>query len=131
MEASLGNGKIWVNTKSTGNIERIFCNAVGLNLLGSIVVNYTMHCRLVIGSSPEPGCLKPVDNGYIELEAESPGIVRIYPFKQTHSFELPGSLQVEETVFVPKLNGDDPPVVLRHISLNNLSSVDIQSYCYN
>ncbi len=38
MGASLGNGAIWINTKSTGAIERIFSARVGASMFGAVSV---------------------------------------------------------------------------------------------
>jgi hypothetical protein len=40
MGSSLGNSSLWVNTKNSGDIERIFSVAAGKTLVGSFSVRY-------------------------------------------------------------------------------------------
>ena len=45
MGSSLGNSSLWVNTKNTGDIERIFSVAAGKTLIGSFSVRYGLLGR--------------------------------------------------------------------------------------
>lgn len=122
--ASLGNRKIWVTTQSTGHIERIFCNAVGKNLLGSLIVNYAVSAKVFLGSIPQAQSFESEETAYAFLEPEGPEIIRIFPFHLERSFDLPGELHVRESVMTPRLRHGDPPVVLQHIEISNSSSRD-------
>lgn len=122
--ASLANRRIWVSTRGSGAIERVFCIGAGKNLLGSIVVTYALPTQTLITSAPEAGCVEGGQKIHVLLEQEGPGIVEIYPFKQTHSFDLTGEVHVEETVLVPKMEEYDPPAVLQGIRLTNSSDSD-------
>ena len=119
--ASLANKKIWVNTKATGAVERVFCNAAGRNLLGSITVTYAIPTKVLITSSPEPHCLEDGGPTYVLAAQEGPGIVKVFPFRQKHIFDLSGELHVDETVLVPKLAEEEPPAVLHRIEVTNMS----------
>lgn len=123
--ASLGNKKLWVNTKATGAIERVFCNGAGMNLFGSIVVTYALPSKVLLTASPEPLCLEEGAINYVLAGQEGVGMMQIYPFRQRHSFDLSGEMHVEETVLVPKLGEDDPPALLQHIEVTNESDRDI------
>jgi hypothetical protein len=122
--ANLSNRKIWVNTKSTGAVERVFCTAIGKNLLGAIVATYALPSELTISSSPEPGCLEEGVTRYAVLEQDGLGTMTIFPFMQRHDFDLSGGMHVTETVLAPKLVDGDPPVVLMNIKVSNLSIRD-------
>lgn len=119
--ASLGNKRIWVNTESTGHVERVFCNEIGRNLLGSMIITYAVSARVLLSSSPEYKCLERDTPAYALLEPDGSANVEISPFTQRRSFELPGELQVKETVMVPKLVDSDPPAVLQQIEVSNHS----------
>ncbi|HEY1428697.1 MAG TPA: hypothetical protein VGF18_03930, partial [Candidatus Tumulicola sp.] len=45
MGPSFGNGFIWVNTKNTGDIERVFSITAGKTLIGSIAVRCSIAGR--------------------------------------------------------------------------------------
>jgi hypothetical protein len=122
--ANLANRRIWVNTRSTGAVERVFCTAMGKNLLGAIVATYALPSELTISSSPEPGCLAEGVTRYAVLEQDGIGTMTIFPFMQRHDFDLSGGLHVEETVLAPKLVKGDPPVVLTNIKVHNYSIRD-------
>jgi hypothetical protein len=122
--ANLANRRIWVNTRSKGAVERVFCTGIGKNLLGAIVVTYALPSELTISSSPEPGCLADKVSRYAVLEQDGVGTMTIFPFMQRHDFDLSGGLHVEETVLAPKLVGGDPPVVLTNIKVHNYSIRD-------
>ncbi len=42
MGASFGNASVWVNTKNTGAIERLFCLDHGQSAIGAIVTRYAI-----------------------------------------------------------------------------------------
>ncbi len=123
--ASLANLKLWLNTKATGAIERVFCNAAGRSLLGSVVVTYALPTRMLITSSPAPDCLRHEGANYVQVTQQGEGTMRIYPFAQSHVFDLSGELSVVETLLVPKLPEEDPPVALQRIEVTNGSSDDV------
>ena len=117
--ASLANARIWVTTKATGAVSQVFSNEAGTNLLGSIVVTYAVPSKVLITSSPEPHCLDASGISYVLAEPEGVGTMQIFPFLQRHAFDLTGELSVAETILVPKLVEEDPPVVLQHIEITN------------
>src|ERR1700730_9302789 len=45
MGPSLGNGALWVNTKNTGDIERVFSIAHGRTVIGSIAIRFSIAGR--------------------------------------------------------------------------------------
>jgi len=122
--ASLGNRKIWVNTESSGHIKRVFCNAVGRNLLGSVLVMYAVPTQTLLTAFPEPEKPQTCGPAYVLLEREGPGVARVFPFRQERVFDLAGELHIEETVLVPKVVHEDPPAVLQHIRITNESERD-------
>ncbi|GAC1540980.1 MAG: hypothetical protein NVS2B17_17820 [Candidatus Velthaea sp.] len=119
MGASYGNSGVWINTKNTGAIERLFCLAHGESAIGSITTRY--------GISGTPlGALKELsDSGveYISLRPDGP--VRhfeLHPAYQRVTFTIVKSVEVRETTFVPlqaDLEIDDVPVAYQVIELHN------------
>ncbi len=122
--ASLGNRRIWVNTESSGHIKRVFCNAAGKNLLGSMIVTYAMPTKTLLNAFAEPDSCEKCGPAYVLLERDGPGTARVFPFRQQRVFDLAGELTVEETVLVPKVVDQDPPAVLQHIKISNESARD-------
>lgn len=67
MGSSFGNSAIWVNTKSTGAVERLFSNVLAQRLIGTISLRYG-------GFGLPPGTLEHNDlsaQGFIALRPET------------------------------------------------------------
>lgn len=124
--ASLGNRKIWVNTTSTGHIKDVFCNSIGTRVLGPMIITYAVPTRTLLSSVSDPRNIDPARPAYVLLGRDGPGVARIHPFRQQHVFDLAGELHVEETVLVPKLNAEDPPLVLQKIVIWNNGYTDVK-----
>ena len=128
MGSSLGNSSLWVNTKNTGDIERIFCIAAGKTLVGSFSVRYGLVGRRVrdfwLGHEHDPS-----EKSYTPLDA-TPDVVTfdIHPAYQRRRFTLADGLSVRETVFLPLLARNeaqsDPPILYYLIEIENGSDRD-------
>src|SRR5579872_4618757 len=53
--ASLGNSAVWVNTKSTGAIERVFSLDRGTSFFGSVIIRYAGSGAVPKDASSEDG----------------------------------------------------------------------------
>jgi hypothetical protein len=126
MGASLGNGAIWINTKSTGAVERVFSNTLAQSLIGTISVRYggyglptgMLADRAAFSKSPYIA-LRP-DAGHRNFE--------IHPAYQRVSFTLGGVVDVTETTFVP-LNStaageNDPAIAYVVVHLHNTDDAE-------
>ena len=122
MGASLGNSAVWVNTKGTGAIERVFNARVGESLFGAVSVRYGLASRPLelnhagAGHSPEKMLCVP-------LQPDLPGSVELHPAYQRRSFSIAASVHVTETTFVPlqtmaATQGDAPAAYVR-VELRN------------
>lgn len=98
MGASLGNGAIWINTKSTGAIERIFNARVGESLFGAVSVRYGLAARPI---EIEPAHDGPRAMRAVPAEPDGATTVELHPAYQRRRFRLVGSVEVSETTFVP------------------------------
>ena len=47
MGSSFGNSAIWVNTKSTGAVERVFSNMLAQSLIGTVSLRYGAYGSLL------------------------------------------------------------------------------------
>jgi glycogen debranching enzyme len=108
MGSSLGNSSCWVTTKGTGDIESVFSTYLGQKVLGAICVRYSGIGRPLQRPFQEGGVRAAPDGarkqgGHIQLYSQAPGTFEIHPAFQRHTYELPGNIQVEETVFVPSV----------------------------
>jgi hypothetical protein len=128
MGSSLGNSSLWVNTKNTGDIERIFCVAAGKTLVGSFSVRYGLVGRRVrdfwLGHEHDPG-----EKSYTSLDATQDVVTfDIHPTYQRRRFTLADALNVRETVFLPLLARDeaqgDPPILYYLIKIKDGSARD-------
>ena len=108
--ASLGNSSIWVNTKSTGAIERIFSLTHGKSIFGSVSIRYAGvgDVPRAIHSAQESASGGPP---YISLDQDSPAEVEIHPVFSRRRFSIGGAVSVTETIFVPlEADMSDAPV---------------------
>ncbi|MEO6834419.1 MAG: amylo-alpha-1,6-glucosidase [Candidatus Tumulicola sp.] len=122
MGASFGNSALWINTKSTGAVERVFSNALAQSLIGTISIRYGAFGSSLDAAgqtqSSEPGCiaLRP-DGGSRTFE--------LHPACQRVSFSFGNVLEIQETTFVPlgtaSSHYDDPPFVYVVTELTNAS----------
>ncbi|HEY5350294.1 MAG TPA: hypothetical protein VIJ64_11190 [Candidatus Lustribacter sp.] len=65
MGSSFGNSAIWVNTQSTGAVERVYSNALAQRLIGTISLRYGGY-----GSLPNVQNADPSAHKYVALRPE-------------------------------------------------------------
>lgn len=122
MGASLGNGAIWVNTKGTGAIERVFLNDVSQSLIGTVSLRFGAHSR-PLGYAH----LKPYTDENLTYSGifAAPGdrIFEIHPAFQRVSYTVKSVLDVSETTFLPlgtaQPGHEDRPLVYVMVSVGN------------
>jgi hypothetical protein len=128
MGSSLGNSSLWVNTKNSGDVERIFCVAAGKTLVGSFSVRYGLVGRplwdLRLGREHDPR-----KKSYTPLAATGDAVTfDIHPAYQRRRFILAAALNVRETIFLSLLAREeaqsDPPVLYCLIDIENASAHD-------
>ena len=125
MGASLGNSSVWINTKSTGAIERVSPIKCAESLFGTIITRYAGT-----GSPLHDGWVESLhgdlgEPSYVGLRPD--GNVRtfeIHPAYQRVRFTVVGAVRVTETTFVPLLSEDtetqdDLPIAYQTIELQN------------
>jgi glycogen debranching enzyme len=126
--SSLGNDKGWVNSKATGALERLFSLDLGQVVFGSLNLRYSseQHGLLPLGNTPsqpeQKADARPQPKKRVLLEQSRPGRFRIHPAYQEREFDLPGSLSVTETLFMPHTPDVDPAVAYQVIELRNDST---------
>ncbi|MBV9271091.1 MAG: hypothetical protein JO165_08355, partial [Candidatus Eremiobacteraeota bacterium] len=123
MGSSLGNSAVWVTTKNSGDIERVFCIALGKTLVGSFSVRYGLVGRPLrdfwLGREHDPS-----EKSYTPLHATQEIVTfDIHPAYQRRRFVLADALNVRETVFLSLLASDeaqsDPPIVYYLVEIEN------------
>ena len=152
MGSSLGNSTCWITTKGTGDIEAIFSTYLGLKVTGAVCVRYSGIGRRMEQAYEEGGVpegepasehngVRQVD-GQIALYRQTPGRFVLHPAYQRHEYELPGSILVEETVVVPRVQvpgqsderyahlGRVSPIVYQVIRLHNDAAIPTRVSCY-
>ena len=125
MGASLGNSAIWVNTKGTGAIERVFNARVGESLFGAVSVRYGLTAQpLETNHSAAAHELEKTLS--VPLQPDGPGSVELHPAYQRRRFSIAGSVAVSETTFVPLQNiaptQGDAPAAYVHVVLGNVGT---------
>jgi hypothetical protein len=120
MGASFGNASVWVNTKNTGAIERLFCLDHGQSAIGAIITRYAVSGSPAdpFGHGHESAALR-----YVPLIPDGPlRRFELHPAYQRCRFTIARSIRISETTFVP-LGGApsevDAPVVYQIIELSN------------
>ncbi len=127
MGASFGNSAIWVNTKSTGAVERVFLNALGQSLIGAISLDYAAFgLPLSVATHVNPSA-----RSFIALRPEAGStLFEIHPAYQRLSFVLGGAVKIEETTFVPltgvEAGHEDLPLVYVVTKLLNTTEIPRQ-----
>jgi len=120
--ASLGNSAIWVNTKGTGAIERVFNIELGESLVGAVTLRYADGGK-PLRTMWDAGARGHERASYAPLRRETPGTFDIHPAYQRHRFCLAGYIDIVETAFVPlgPLNEPtgDAPIVYQLVELRS------------
>jgi hypothetical protein len=122
MGASLGNSRCWITTKGTGDIESVFSTYLGQKVLGALCVRYRcVGHPLQLPFQEDGGRFAPYGASQpermIQIYRQAPGQFEIHPAFQRHTYKLPGSIQVEETVFVPSVT--TPMQVHEHLEMGS------------
>lgn len=128
MGASLGNSAIWINTKSTGAVERVFSNVLAQSLIGAITVRYGGY-GLAAGM-PEDG-VGSSGSAYIALRPDATHrTFEIHPAYQRVSFTLGGVVDISETTFVPldAIAPADNDTPVAYIVVNLLNTGDREHF---
>src|SRR5260370_11530007 len=122
MGVSLGNSAIWVNTKGTGAIERLFNARVGESLFGAVSVRYGLTARS-FGANHTGACREADEALSVPLHPDGAGSVELHPAYQRRRFSIAGSIRVSETTFVPlqdtALSQGDAPAAYVSVEMTN------------
>jgi len=94
--ASFGNGHAWINTGTDGRIHTFFCTDVGEEVAGPLIVRYGSAETRMSGT-------RGMRRADVPLSPVGVGRFLIHPFHQQHLLDLPGGVEVEETVFLPRV----------------------------
>jgi hypothetical protein len=124
--ASFGNSALWVNTKNTGDIERVFSVVHGCSLIGSIAIRFAIAGRPLRDAALDPSETSTKMYTPLSLSLDDV-LVELHPACQKRSFEIAGSIHVTETVFLPLSpikdgTESDPSVLYQLIDIDNRGS---------
>lgn len=126
MGASLGNSSVWIHTKGTGAIERVFLNEAGMQLVGAVLNRYGAQARPIESAlTPRSSEGSDVYSGlYPEHGSRQ---FEIHPAYQNVHFTLGSVIDIDETTFLPigaALPGrEDAPIVYTSIRLKNKDGI--------
>jgi len=144
--ASFGNSALWVTTKGTGAIDRVFSVDAGQTFINNISIRYASPGHRV--QTDDRGVCHisstdPHGASYVSLRQDVPGTFEIHPAYQRHIYAITGSIDVTETVFLPlasrgtgaaaaNTDAGDPPVLYQIVELRNNSPVprDLRVFGY-
>jgi len=144
--ASFGNSALWVTTKGTGAIDRVFSVDAGQTLINNISIRYASPGHRV--QTDDRGVCHissadPKGASYVSLRQDVPGTFEIHPAYQRHIYSITGSIAVTETVFLPLTAGGtgaaaantiagDSPILYQTVELRNASPVsrDLRVFGY-
>lgn len=121
---SLGNAHGFATSKGTGALEGLFSIDLGLRVTGALVLNYfaeyTDLSQLAVEEEHQAG-----SGTLVRLEQQGAGRFTLHPGYQRHTFTLTGDIQVEETFFLPRTDGDDACVACQMVRLENTSEREV------
>ncbi len=124
MGPSFGNSELWVNTKNTGDIERVFSVRRGEIVIGSIAIRFSIAGRPLrdAGTFATDSTMKVYTPLLLDLEEVG---VEIHPAFLRRRFDVGGSIYVTETTFLPLASLEDgkgaadPPVLYQMVQIEN------------
>ncbi|HZY95549.1 MAG TPA: amylo-alpha-1,6-glucosidase [Candidatus Cybelea sp.] len=123
MGASLGNSAVWILTKGTGAIERVFLNEVAQSLVGTFSLRYGARARSVSADIREHTAEHPSASYSGLFAADGSRTFEIHPAYQRVRFRLASVFDVSETTFLPLGSGDpgheDPALVYVVVEIHN------------
>lgn len=121
---SLGNARAWVASKGTGEMESLYSVEIDKEATGSMAINYYSPRHEYLYPEQEKNQAGHVVNG----DARTPlppmrhGDFHFHPAYQQRSMTLVGSIEVLETLFVPRnAEFDDPAACYHVVRLRNSS----------
>src|SRR5580700_5380838 len=89
--ASLGNSAVWLNSRSTGAIERVFSLERGTSFFGSVSLRYAGSGGVPTASdTSQPG--ESATGSYIALEHDAPAVVELHPVFSRRRFSVGGAV---------------------------------------
>jgi glycogen debranching enzyme len=101
--ASFGNGCTWLETRGNGSMLSLFNLETGVRVIGGLSISYLVPFADM--------SLSVADAGARTLTREvtsSGGVIHLHPAFQQHEFVIGDGLHCLETVFVPRVDHDDP-----------------------
>jgi Bacterial alpha-L-rhamnosidase 6 hairpin glycosidase domain len=122
MGPSFGNSEIWVNTKNTGDVERVFSIAHGRTVIGSIAIRFSIAGRPIRDATlAADSSVKVYSPLTLQLDEVN---VEIHPAFVRRRFDVGGSIHVTETLFLPlrpihDAVQADPPVLFTQVQIEN------------
>lgn len=131
MGASLGNSALWILTKGTGQIERVFLNDAAQSLIGTIGVQYGSRSK-PLGSLGFSDAGEPSDErdsaSYTQLFADvGKRVFELHPAYQRVSYTLKSVIDIVETTFLPlgsaKPGHEDPPLAYIIVDVINRDAI--------
>ncbi|HEY4434313.1 MAG TPA: hypothetical protein VGM99_07900, partial [Candidatus Cybelea sp.] len=131
MGASLGNSAVWILTKGTGQIERVFLNDAAQSLIGTIGVQYGSRSK-PLGSLGFSDAGEPSDGhdspSYTQLFADvGKRAFELHPAYQRVRYTLKSVIDIVETTFLPlgsaKPGHEDPPLVYIIVDVINRDTI--------
>jgi hypothetical protein len=131
MGASLGNSALWILTKGTGQIERVFLNDAAQSLIGTIGVQYGSRSKpldsLGFSDTGEPSDVQESPS-YTQLFADvGKRVFELHPAYQRVRYTLKSVIDIVETTFLPlgsaKPGHEDPPLVYIIVDVINRDTI--------
>lgn len=131
MGASLGNSALWILTKGTGQIERVFLNDAAQSLIGTIGVQYgslsTPLGALGFSDDDDPPDGHPSPR-YTQLFADvGKRVFELHPAYQRVRYTLKSVIDVVETTFLPlgtaRPGHEDPALVYVMVEVMNRDTI--------
>jgi hypothetical protein len=122
---SLGNARTWVASKGTGEMESLFCVEVGEEVAGPMAINYysPRHQYLAQEISLDKPRREEKLKARTPLPPISHGEFHFHPAYQQRSMTLVGSIDVLETLFVPRSEKFDDATAIYHVVRLSNSSI--------
>lgn len=120
--SSLGNAHGWATSKGTGAVQSLFCVDIGLEVTGSLVINFLGSYHDLLVYNPERDRMS--DNTLVRLSPVGVGQFTLHPAYQEHTYEIIGGIHVKNTFFLPNTGFEDETSAIQIVEMENRSGRD-------
>jgi len=118
--SSLGNARVWAETKGFGEMLSLFSIETGTKIMGGMSLTYLLpFSHLSTYDKPVSGYSESVHDSFARAMPSAIGAIHLHPAYQQHEFIIGDGLHILETFFVPRTGMNDLGTAQHVVSISN------------